>query len=423
MASLFRFALGFCFTTVVLAASSTSSSSSATSSRTSTSAPAAASASSAATPDDTAQFGTVQQILGNMDRTDIDFADGLAIDVLSPKNRTFVVTQNKNPLGAQFVTNSTGENFTALLPYSYVIKLNETAQDLIGKVELPYDPAQLAATGFNPANTYVGRLAPDGKSWDIMENQRNVHVTENKTRIIKMTSMDGEYLLLGRKSTDTANIFVQYGQGETRTANFTGGPGVQQSEFIDGLRFTVEANSPIRMNVEIRSPVNTSQIPAGMRLLNSFSYVVNTSTPTATNQSALRSAKIDFPINPALLSRALGSGQAGNGTARTQRADVERAEVMIARRDSGATNAKFAAVSKQTTKLSGAVDKVQLQQTTSLDGEYVLLVSPTTQSVGEQANGGQEKKSVASAATGRFTVRPYLGSTLLSFLGVLMLLL
>jgi hypothetical protein len=54
-----------------------------------------------------------------------------------------------------------------------------------------------------------------------------------------MTSLDGEYLLVGRKTVDTSNIFVQYGQGATRTVNVTGGAGIQEAEFVDGLRFSI----------------------------------------------------------------------------------------------------------------------------------------------------------------------------------------
>lgn len=202
-----------------------------------------------------------------MDRTDIDFADGFAVDLLSPKNRTFVVTQNNKPLDGKFVSGTTGENFQAILPYSYIIKVNEPTGDLISKVELPYDPAKLKAAGFDQADTYVGMLAPDGKSWTIMENQRNIHKSENKTRIIKMTTLEGEYLLMGRRDIDSSNIFVQYGQGETRTANFTGGAGRQEAEFIDGLRFSVETDQPVRINVEIKSPIQINMLPQGMQPL------------------------------------------------------------------------------------------------------------------------------------------------------------
>jgi len=161
-----------------------------------------------------------------MDRTDQDFKDGLALDILSPKNRTLVVNQNTSPLSAQFITGTTGEPFVALSNYSYIIQMSETANDLIAKIEIPYDPEQLKKMGVQEANTYVATLAPDKMSWVIDDSTRNVHRSENNTRIIKMTSMEGEYMLVGRQTVDTSNIFVQYGQGQTRTVNMTGGPGM-----------------------------------------------------------------------------------------------------------------------------------------------------------------------------------------------------
>lgn len=76
--------------------------------------------------------------------------------------------------------------------------------------------------GVQEANTYVATPAPDKKSWVIDDSMRNVHQSENNTRIIKMTSMDWEYLFVGRQTVDTSNIFVQYGQSTTRTVNMTG---------------------------------------------------------------------------------------------------------------------------------------------------------------------------------------------------------
>jgi hypothetical protein len=78
-----------------------------------------------------------------------------------------------------------------------------------------------------------------------------------------MTSLDGEYMLLGRKSEDTTNIFVQYGQGATRTVNVTGGLGIQEAEFIDGLRFSVESQQPFKMNVEIANGISPNALAAG----------------------------------------------------------------------------------------------------------------------------------------------------------------
>jgi len=111
-----------------------------------------------------------------MDRTDQDFVDGLALDLFSPTNRTVVVQQNLQPLDGRFVTSSFGEPFMALSNYSYVVKVSDKAQDLIAKIELPYDPIAVAKMGVDFRNTYVGTLAADGKSWVISESQRNVHV-------------------------------------------------------------------------------------------------------------------------------------------------------------------------------------------------------------------------------------------------------
>jgi len=111
-----------------------------------------------------------------MARTDQDFVDGLALDLFSPTNRTLTVANNTSPLPGNFVTGSSGEGFINLSNYSWVIRMNETAKDLIAKIELPYDPVALQQQGIDISNTYVGTLAADGKSWAVVEAQRNVHM-------------------------------------------------------------------------------------------------------------------------------------------------------------------------------------------------------------------------------------------------------
>ena len=70
-------------------------------------------------------------------------------------------------------------------------------------------------------------------------------------------------MLLGRQSVDTTNIFVQYGQGATRTVNATGGNGVQEAEFVDGLRFTIQSSMPFTMNADIPNGVDPAALPGG----------------------------------------------------------------------------------------------------------------------------------------------------------------
>lgn len=94
-----------------------------------------------------------------------------------------------------------------------------------------------------------------------------------------MTSLDGEYRLVARNSVDTSNIFVQYGQGATRTVNITGGPGIQEAEFVDGMRFSVQSGKALVMNVDLKQGINPGTLPANTMSLNSFAWIVNTSDP------------------------------------------------------------------------------------------------------------------------------------------------
>jgi hypothetical protein len=202
-----------------------------------------------------------------MARTDQDFQDGLALDLFSPTNRTLVVQQNTTPLAGKFVSGTTGEGFIALGNYSYIVRMNETANDLVAKIEIPYDPSRIASMGVQEGNTYVGRLAADKMSWEVDDSTRNVHRSENNTRIIKMTSLDGEYMLLGRQSVDVTNIFVQYGQGATRTVNVSAG-GRQEAEFVDGLRFSMVSQKDVRLNADLVIRVPSWALPQGSRSVN-----------------------------------------------------------------------------------------------------------------------------------------------------------
>lgn len=88
-----------------------------------------------------------------------------------------------------------------------------------------------------------------------------------QTSMSQMTSLDGEYVILGRKGTDNGNIFVPYGTGAQFSVKFTGGPGRQDAEFLDGLRFAVQSEFPLRMNVDLKYPIDEKEIPEGMMAL------------------------------------------------------------------------------------------------------------------------------------------------------------
>ncbi|TVY71549.1 hypothetical protein LSUE1_G006174 [Lachnellula suecica] len=304
-------------------------------------------------------FGDSVQILGAMKRTDQNFQDGLQLDLFSPKSRTLEVQQNKSPLGAQFVTGNTGGPFVALSNYSYIIKMNETANDLIAKLEIPYNPAMLSTMGVSQANTYVATLAADQKSWAIDDATRNVHVLENNTRIIKMTSLDGEYMLVGRQLADTGNVFVQFGQGATRTVNFTGGPGVQEGEFIDGMRFSVQANNSMGLNVNLKPGINPGTLPANTMSLNSFAWIVNTSSPFSKID-----AKMLVPFNRNMLVAMKPAGSSPTTM------------LTVAKRALNGTSGQFMPIDAARQKvLELPDDRIEVSGMTQLDGQYVILVT------------------------------------------------
>ncbi|KAH8897405.1 hypothetical protein GQ53DRAFT_803372 [Thozetella sp. PMI_491] len=304
-------------------------------------------------------FGDTVQVLGAMERTDQDFRDGLALDLFSPKNRTLVVQQNTNPLPGHFVTGTTGEPFVALSNYSYIIKMNETARDLIAKIEIPYDVDMLNRMGVQEANTYVGTLAADKMSWVIDDSKRNVHRSENNTRIIKMTSLDGEYMLLGRQVVDVTNIFVQYGQGATRTVNITAG-GRQDAEFVDGLRFSTLAKEDVRMNVDLTNGVAAGTLPNGMRSLNSFAWTINSSNPSISMEATMR-----VPVNKAMLEDLLPEEQ-------------ERgAQLLVAKRAlNSSSTTMFQVLDKETQSVGERGDSITVRNVQQVDGQYIVLVAP-----------------------------------------------
>lgn len=318
-----------------------------------------------------------------MERTDRDFKDGLALDILSPKNRTLVVKQNTSPLAAQFVTGTTGEPFVALSSYSYIIQMNETANDLIAEIEIPYEAGQLSKMGVQEANTYVATLAPDKMSWLVDDGTRNVHRSENNTRIIKMTSLNGEYMLVGRQIVDTSNIFVQYGQGATRTVNMTGGRGTQQSEFIDGMRFSVQTNQSMTMNVAIKEGINPGTLPANTVSLNSFMWIVNTSDPfRRLNAQMFVPCKLPFTISP---TKDTDSFPVNRNMLVALRPEGSSPSTMltVAKRPLNATSGTFLPFNlNQQTVFELPQDKIQISHVGQLDGQYIILVTQP-QAVGQ----------------------------------------
>jgi pyruvate/2-oxoacid:ferredoxin oxidoreductase beta subunit len=80
-------------------------------------------------------------------------------------------------MAGTFVSGTTGGQFRGLTGYSYVIKTNQVADDMIARVEIPYDPLRLTDLTIDPANTFVARMAADNKSWVVEDSAQNINAS------------------------------------------------------------------------------------------------------------------------------------------------------------------------------------------------------------------------------------------------------
>jgi hypothetical protein len=131
----------------------------------------------------------------------------------------------------------------------------------------------------------------------------------------------------------------------------------------------------------------------------------------------LRNTSIDFPINFALLNKITNARQTTGGTQRNHTKNNGSVQLMVARRELGASNKIFTPILNGTTS-KVLKDKIRLQQITSLDGEYVVLVS----SGADEDQGGALKQSIVSmASANQFTVRSQLGLIVVMLINMLFL--
>lgn len=85
--------------------------------------------------------------------------------MFSPSNQTVTVVKNNTPLPVQYISGTTGGNYRALTPYSYVVQTGSQAVDLIAELDIAYDPVKLLAFNVDPSNAFVVKLATDNSSW------------------------------------------------------------------------------------------------------------------------------------------------------------------------------------------------------------------------------------------------------------------
>ncbi|KAH6675158.1 hypothetical protein B0J14DRAFT_30076 [Halenospora varia] len=258
------------------------------------------------------QFNQVINLNGDMQLNSLQFPDGSKIETFSQTQRQILVNQNPNPLTANHVVGSTGQPFVQLSQNSMTISTNN-ASDLVGaQIEMAIPQATLDQNGVSADNTFVAMLAPDRQSWMVMESQKSVNTTDSTVRMIKMNSIDGEFMAIGRKTVETSNVLSPFGQQQS--VNITGS-GIQEVEFTDGFRMSLKASMPMTVSTDVVNGVSSGMITNGVMPVNNYRYLVNSNLagviPNLNNMMAV----VQLPVNAVrVMDMAMRMGAGGNGS-------------------------------------------------------------------------------------------------------------
>jgi hypothetical protein len=111
-----------------------------------------------------------------MNLNSVSFPDGSRIETFSQSQRQMLVNQNQAPLPGNQVTGSTGNPFMQLSQNSLIVQTNG-GTDLVGaQIELSMNNQMMQQNNISPDNTFVAKLAPDRRSWMIMDTIKSVNV-------------------------------------------------------------------------------------------------------------------------------------------------------------------------------------------------------------------------------------------------------
>lgn len=77
--------------------------------------------------------------------------------------------------------------------------------------------------------------------------------------MVKMNSIDGEYMAVGRQTVETSNVLSPFGGAQQQSVNITGS-GIQEIEYQDGFRMSIMASKPMTINTDVVNGVSTSML-------------------------------------------------------------------------------------------------------------------------------------------------------------------
>ncbi|CZT45673.1 uncharacterized protein RSE6_06004 [Rhynchosporium secalis] len=241
-----------------------------------------------------AQWNQVVNLNGNMALNKITFPDGSRVETYSQKQQQMIVNQNPSPLSPNHVVGSTGQPFVALSQNSMTIATNNASNLVGGQIELSIDPTILRQNNISPDNAFVAMLSPGRQAWIVMEGIKSVNTTDNTVRLVKMTNIDGEYIAIGRQSTESANVLTPFADQSVKIT----GSGIQEAEFVDGFRMSMKATQPMRVTTNVINGVSSSMITdPGMMPINNYRYLITTNLAAVAPNLNQMTVILQMPLN------------------------------------------------------------------------------------------------------------------------------
>ncbi|WQF77358.1 hypothetical protein CDEST_02372 [Colletotrichum destructivum] len=252
------------------------------------------------------QYNQVINLNGDMQLNNLVFPDNTKIETFSQTQRQIIVNQNPNPLPASHIVGSTGQPFVQLSRTSLTIQTNG-ATDLVGaQIELPIDQATLQQAGVTADNTFVAMLSKDRQAWIIMEGAKSVNITDANVRMVKLTQIDGEYVAVGRQTSELGASLTPFGQPVT-----IAGSGIQEAEFQDGFRMSIRASQPMSIRTDVVNGISAEMVTNGIMSINNYRYLVTSNLAGVVPQLNSMTAVVQVPLNvDRLMAMAMRAGAA-----------------------------------------------------------------------------------------------------------------
>jgi hypothetical protein len=85
--------------------------------------------------------------------------------------------------------------------------------------------------------------------------------------MVKLNSIDGEYMAVGRQTVETGNVLTTFNSGQSASI---AGSGIQEIEFTDGFRMSIRASQSMSIRADVKNGVSTSMVTGGIMSVSEY---------------------------------------------------------------------------------------------------------------------------------------------------------